>query len=352
MSSSRRNGRRRAIFLTGALLLAAVAILGFSVSLLLSALRAGEREQAQVRLPSASIREFAILPDDDAYPAALAVAADGTLYTGSFASGAIWQIDSGGRAREIPGTRAALYSVSGLTIAPDGTLYILDGAIGAGQGSADPAIYTLSPMGTLAADTLAANTLTANTLTRIARLTHGQLPDDIAVDTAGNVYVSDWGIDVVWRFPPGAVGEIWWRAPVISDSDQIDPIGLAYDATQDALLVSDPIGGRVFQLPLAAEDPSEQAQILYDHGDAPAAPGFDGLTVTAEGDIYLAALGQNQLLRLSEGNLVIIAEGFRGISDVAHHEGRLYATNWDQVSLVSQLVPAHLPFAIDVIELP
>ncbi|MCY4009509.1 MAG: hypothetical protein OXF22_07140 [Anaerolineaceae bacterium] len=342
MTSSRRAGRRRAIFLTLALLLAAVAILGFSVSLLLSALRAGERQQAWARLPGASLREFATLPDDDAYPAALAIAADGTLYSGSFASGAIWRIDASGRAHEIPGTRATLYSVSGLTIAPDGTLYILDGAIGAGQGSADPAIYTLSPSGTLAADAL----------TRIARVTDGQLPDDIAVDAAGNVYVSDWGIDVVWRFPPGAEGEIWWRAPVSAASDPIDPIGLAVDSSRDTLLVSDPLGGRVFLLPLAAEDPVPQTAILYDHGDAPAAPGFDGLTVTAEGAIYLAALGQNQLLRLSEGELIVIAEGFRGISDVVHHAGRLYATNWDQVSLVSQIVPAHIPFAIDVIELP
>ena len=116
MSTPRPPSRRRALFLTLALLIAAAAIIGFSVSLLLSALRAGERETAQALLPEATWREFATLPDDDAYPAALASAPDGTLFTGSFASGAIWRIDAGGRAYEIPGTRDALYSVSGLTL--------------------------------------------------------------------------------------------------------------------------------------------------------------------------------------------------------------------------------------------
>ena len=337
MTTPRPPSRRRAIFLTLALLSAAAAILGFSVSLLLSALRAGEREMAQALLPGVTLSEFATLPDDDAYPAALASAPDGTLFTGSFASGALWRIDASGRANEIPGTRDALYSVSGLIVTADGTLYILDGAIGAGQGSADPAIYTLSAAGELG---------------RFASVSDAQLPDDIAVDAAGNVYVSDWGMDVVWRFSPEGAGEIWWRPPVVSDTDEIDPIGLAYDEGQDALLISDPIGGRLYRVPLASENPRADTEILYDHGVAPEPPGFDGLTVAADGTIYLAALGQNQLQRLSDGRITVIAAGFRGISDVVHHDGRLYVTNWDQVSLVSQLVPAHLPFAIDVIELP
>src|SRR5688572_1434929 len=37
-------------------------------------------------------REFVSLPDADSYPAALAVSGDGTLYTGSYVSGAVWQI--------------------------------------------------------------------------------------------------------------------------------------------------------------------------------------------------------------------------------------------------------------------
>lgn len=337
MKTARQPSRRRAIALAIMLIIAAVAILGFSVSLLLSALRAGDRELARAILPGTTLREFAVLPDDDAYPAALASAPDGTLFSGSFASGVIWQIDARGRARELPGTREALYSISGLTVAKDGTLYILDGAIGAGQGSTNPAIYTLSPAGELQ---------------RFASVEEWQLPDDIALDAAGNVYVSDWGADVVWRFTPNGEGTIWWRPPINTVSSPIDPIGLAYDATRGALLISDPIGGRIYRVPVLSEDPRAATETLYEHGEAPQPPGFDGLTATAEGEIYLAALGRNQLLRLRAGALEIIAEGFRGISDVVHVEGRLYVTNWDQVSLVSQLVPARLPFAIDMIELP
>ena len=337
MNAARQPTHRRAVILAIVLIIAAVAILGFSVTLLLSALRAGERELATAILPGAILREYATLPDDDAYPAALASAADGTLFTGSFASGALWRIDTRGRTYEIPGTRAALYSVSGLTVAADGTLYIVDGAIGAGQGSAEPAIYTLSPAGELL---------------RFAGLPDLQLPDDIALDAGGNVYVSDWGANVVWRFTPAGVGEIWWRPPLDADIPNPDPIGLAYDASRDAMLISEPIGGRIYRVLIASDDPRADTETLYAHGEMPQAPGFDGLTVTASGEIYLAALGQNQLLRLRAGQLEVIAAGFRGISDVAHSDGRLYATNWDQVSIVSQLVPARTPFAIDEIALP
>ncbi len=337
MNAARPPSRRRAVIIAIALIIAAVAILGFSVALLLSALRAGERELATASLAGATVREYAVLPDDDAYPAALASAPNGTLFTGSFASGALWRIDARGGAHEIPGARATLYSVSGLTVAADGTLYIVDGAIGAGQGSADPAIYTLS---------------SAGELRRFASVPAMQLPDDIALDAAGNVYVSDLGANVIWRFTPAGAGEIWWRPPPDANTPDPDPIGLAYDAARDALLISEPIGGRIYRVPVASDDPHADTEILYAHGEAPQPPGFDGLTITAGGEIYLAALGQNQLLRLRAGKLEVIAAGFRGISDVAHSDGRLYATNWDQVSIVSQLVPARLPFAIDEIALP
>ncbi len=329
--------RRRALALVVALVSAALVILGFSATLLLSALRAGERTLATAHWPGVSLREFATLPDEDAYPAALASAADGSLYSGSFASGAIWQIDALGRSQEIPGTRETLYSVSGLTVANDGTLFIVDGAIGAGQGRPDPALYTLSPQGELR---------------RFASAPGLRLPDDVAVDTQGRVYLSDWGANVVWRFTPGGEGEVWWRPPPDPVIPDPDPIGLAYDSTNDTLLISDASAGHLYRVAVASDDPSANTETLYSPPTGSDTPGFDGLTTTASGEIYLAALGRNQLLRLRNGQLEIIAAGFRGISDVVFAKGRLYATNWDQVSIASQLVSPRLPFGIDEIVVP
>jgi hypothetical protein len=54
---------------------------------------------------SVSVREFSFLPDEDAYPASLTLAPDGTLYTGSYVHGALWRIASDGTAEEIPTSR-------------------------------------------------------------------------------------------------------------------------------------------------------------------------------------------------------------------------------------------------------
>ena len=84
------------------------------------------RSQAIPLADGLTVREFAILPAEDAYPAALAIRADGTIFTGSYQTGALWSISPEGDVREIAGARDLIGSVTGLDVAPDGALYILD----------------------------------------------------------------------------------------------------------------------------------------------------------------------------------------------------------------------------------
>src|SRR5664279_3401904 len=77
-------------------------------------------------VPQATVRQFAALPDDNAYPASVAVAPDGTVYTASFATGTIWAITPDGKLSEVPGTRDGLKAVMGLAVAPDGSLLAVD----------------------------------------------------------------------------------------------------------------------------------------------------------------------------------------------------------------------------------
>ena len=84
------------------------------------------RSQAVAERDGISVSEFAALPDEDAYPAALAIAADGTVYTGSYQTGALWAISPDGAISEIADSRARIGSITGLDLGPDGALYILD----------------------------------------------------------------------------------------------------------------------------------------------------------------------------------------------------------------------------------
>jgi sugar lactone lactonase YvrE len=283
------------------------------------------------------VKQFVALPDDDAYPAAVAVAPDGTVYTGSYKTGALWKIDTAGSISEVPGSRDAIGAVAGLTVAPDGTVYIVD------QDDADPRtsggeIQRLTPDGTISVfvDEPDATGFTS--------------PDDITVDAAGNVYVSDRGRDTVWRFNrdgSGAVG--WWTPPLLDGVESYEPTGLAYDAADNTLLITDGTVNTIYRVSIDGLT----SELLYRHGDRPDAPGFDGITITPDGVIYVAALGQNGIARLDGSDLTYIAGQFRGSSDVDYSatNHKLYVTNFDSAALAISALSPRLPFALDEIDL-
>ena len=77
--------------------------------------------------------------------------------------------------------------------------------------------------------------------------------------------------------------------------DHYAPTGLAYDASKNAILITDSINDTLYRIPVDAADKSE---LLYWHKGRANPPGFDGLTVTPQGVIYVAALGQRGIARL------------------------------------------------------
>lgn len=301
-------------------------ILLITLLLILLTFNAGGRRESAVALEAGvRVREFAALPDDDAYPAAISAAPEGALYTGSFVSGAIWRVSPQGQVEELPGTRGALGAVAGLQAAPEGVLYIID------QWDASP----LSTGGAL-----------------LLREADGRLrvladdfsePDDVTRDEAGNVYVSDRGAGLVWRLTSAGDSGPWWRPP--AGDALASPTGLAWDATRGALVVTDSAREAIYRV--YADGTSET---LYRHGEAEHAPGLDGVTVTPQGQILVAAQSQNGLALLEDGELRYLAGVFRGISDLAWSAGRIYATNFDSFSLVVGLLRPRLPFALDVID--
>ncbi len=308
-----------------------------AVTVLLVSNTVNTRGEAVALSKDVTVKQFVELPDNDAYPAAVAAAPNGTVYTGSYKTGTLWVMDAVGDISEVPGSRDALGSVSGLTVAPDGSLFIVD------RKESDPrttggSIKRLTPDGKI------------STFAESPDDKGFTSPDDIAVDAAGNVYVSDRGRDTVWRFAPDGTGATaWWTPPLLEGVENYEPTGLAYDAGHNALLITDGVVNTLYRVSI--DDLT--SELLYRHGDRPDAPGFDGLTITPEGVIYLAALGQNGIARLDGDNLAYVAGLFRGSSDVDYSaiNHRLYVTNFDSSSLVVSALAPRLPFALDEIDL-
>ena len=173
------------------------------------------------------------------------------------------------------------------------------------------------------------------------------LPDDIAVDDDGRIYVSDRAGKIVSFSMAGERLGIWWRADCRVDCA---PTGLAWDHANGALLITDSEIDAVFRIDAANGAAGDVSRIFIDRDDK--GFGLDGITVTAAGEIYVTLLAWNRAARLRDGELVELAKDFRGASDIAVDAAseRLYVTNWNQFSLGFGTRP-QLPFALDVIDL-
>ncbi len=298
------------------------------------------RSQAVAVAEGVSVAEFAALPDDDAYPAALAIDAAGKLFTGSYQSGAVWSISPEAEIREIAGSRERIGSVSGLDLAPDGALYILD--------RIDP----VAANGASVWRFMDGELRLLFDIPKDERASAGvMLPDDIAVDREGRIYISD-REGRIFRFNAdgerlgGSFDGAWWDACY----GPCATTGLAYDPENDDILFTD--GALDSAHRIGKLDPhSSNYKRIYNAEDDPGY-GFDGITVTPDGDIFIALLNWNRVARVEDGELVMLAKDFRGASDVAYDPARdrLYVTNWNQFSLAFGTSP-QLPFAIDVIQL-
>lgn len=312
-------------------------IAALTAFLLLLSINSEPRQEANAMMEGVTIREFAQLPDDNSYPAAIASAVDGTLYTASYDTGVVWQISQAGEVTELPETRERIGSVTGLTVAADGTLYILD-RINSNPRAAGGILWRLR------------DDVLHEFAVQLDGTTDFVSPDDVETDPAGNIYVTDRGRREVWRFAPEGASALWWMIPPETErADEMIPTGLAYDAAHDAMIITESETGAIFRVSLV-DNTTEQ--IYQFEGAGSKQPGFDGVTVGAEGQVYAAAFANHRVVWITDGVMEYLAADFRGASDVTYYDNRIYVTNFDSRSLVLPGIEPQLPFGIDVLTLP
>lgn len=291
-----------------------------------------------------TVAEFVTFEDEETYPSAVASASNGTLYTGSYLHGAVWRVFSNGDSFEIPQTRDLIGSVIGIDVTEDGTVYVLDHLDAFSTGGAK--IWRISE------DTVE---IVMDTTTE-SMLSIGK-PNDIALDSVGRLYLLDIALGQILVIDESG-RTIFWQAPDAS----YQVTGLAYHASNDSLLVSDAGKSAVYEIPVNALEPEAERQTLFINEELEPRPSFNGITVSEDGTVYVAAFDRGEIWEIVPGTNehTVLAGNYRGSSDVAYDSAnqRLYVNNWDQswlipITLIVMTVdmPPRLPFSVDVIEL-
>ncbi|MCC7207283.1 MAG: hypothetical protein IT323_08255 [Anaerolineae bacterium] len=268
------------------------------------------RLQAPVREPAAhaegiSISTFVAYDVKRAFPTGLAEDGNGGLIVTLLGTGAVDRVSADGQTANFQ----QLTAPGAIARGPGGVLYVID--YQAADSRTFGQLKRITPDGQVSYFGDALN--------------EGKLPlfAQLAVDGAGNLYVSHPDAASVWRVTPDGVAALWWSVPPVGGVAG-QPIGLAYAAQRNALLVADPGTGSIYSLSLAGGAPV--AETLYRQA------GLDlrTLAVDAAGVVYTAywTADNGVLSRLEpDGTLVTLADQFRAPMAILARDTELFIAN-------------------------
>nr|WP_062990412.1 serine/threonine-protein kinase PknD [Nocardia anaemiae] len=163
-------------------------------------------------------------------------------------------------------------------------------------------------------------------------------PQDLAVDTAGNIYVSDTSNDRVMKLAAGA------SAPTpLPFTGLKDPRGVAVDRAGD-VYVADRGNDRVLKLAAGASAPTTLPLTGLQ--------GPDGVAVDTAGNVYVTELGTEHVTRLAAGASAPTIFPFTGLKDpqglAVDTAGDVYVVDWGNKWVVrlaaGASTPTPLPF--------
>ncbi|WP_330256152.1 serine/threonine-protein kinase PknD [Nocardia sp. NBC_00565] len=167
------------------------------------------------------------------------------------------------------------------------------------------------------------------------------LPTDVAVDTAGNVYVTDMGNDRVVKLAAGAS-----TSTPLPFTGLNNPQGVAVD-TAGNVYVTDTSNDRVVKLAAGASTPTP---LPFTGLKDP-----QGVAVDTAGDVYVGDRGNDRVLRLAAGASAPTTLPFTGLQDpqgvAVDAAGNVYVTELSTERVLRLAAGASAPTTLPVIGL-
>src|SRR5579859_2594997 len=275
----------------------AVVLVIITALLILSSLN-GTRHESAADAQGVSVAMFATVPGDSAYPIGMARASDGTLYLSAFGSDVLYKAASNGVLTPWVQSGSGLTAPGALTVAPDGTIYVID-FTSAKPGTSAGEIKTIRSDGKVHVFSNSATTMQG-----LSFLSH------LTFDNAGNLYVTFTSTGEIWRFPPisNGVGASWLKLSSVA-GNAAEPTGIAYDKTHNALIVSDAASGTIYRVAIMTNGGPDQALVLYRNADL----ATQAVTFDDAGHLLVTAWQHDngQLARLeADSTYTLLAHGF------------------------------------------
>ena len=178
------------------------------------------------------------------------------------------------------------------------------------------------------------------------------LPNAIAFDAGGTMYVTDTMAGAVWLVPPDGTAERWLQHSLLEGDESIGypfPVGangIALDDAGGTVYVAVTEKGTVVAIPIEDDGSAGEPAIHAEFADARGPVLVDGITFDAADNLYVAQPTVNTVVRVRpEGAIETVAtqaDGLDGPASVAVAAGadgaeRLYVSNFSVA--LAPLVP-------------
>ena len=268
-------------------------------------------------------------------PAGLAVDSSGTVYVADSGNNTIRAVSAAGVVTTLAGTAgvagfadgtgaAARFNIpNGVARDASGNLYVAD--------TNSNTIRKISPAGIVT--TLAGTGNVAGHADGTGAAATFSFPDNVAVDSAGNVYVADIGNKTIRKITPGGVvTTLAGTAGVAGHADGtgaaasfLDPVGVAVDASGN-VYVADTGNNTIRKVSPAGEVTTlAGTAAVAGHADGTGAAasftGPAGLAVDSSGTVYVADVVNNTIRAVSAAGVVTTLAGAAGVAGFADGTG-------------------------------